>query len=191
MPERWPDNQNPVLFVGGVSAAGKSTLSRIAGQRWGLPVLELDRLYAVLCEPFGEAEPAIDAAVDIARRIVPHYLKANAPMILEGGWLMIEDAARLALEFPRFRPLILGYRSLTAEQKWRHLEGASHWVRGLSDGAARDWLQKQCDLSREYEAFCARAGLPYFDLSDFAGGSGQVLEYIGAIIGAPARRLEA
>jgi hypothetical protein len=160
-----------LIFLGGVSRAGKSTAARWVARRAGLPVEGLDRHVVGLARgdgfiPQGRARvlPAIEAQL-----IAGHH------GVVEGSWLLPEPAAALRDRFgDAFVPLFCGYPQADAAARDVMLmatapEGGDWYSR--QDRAARlAVLDQQIALSRRHQAACAALGLPFVDVSDPATG---------------------
>ena len=179
-----------LIFLGGVSRAGKSAAARWVARRAGLPVEGLDRHVAGLAR--GEA--FIPEGRERVLAAVEAQLAAGHHRLVEGSWLLPEPAAALRDRFgAAFGPLFCGYPQADAAARDAMLmatapEGGNWYSR--QDRAARlAILDRQIALSRSHQARCAALDLPYVDVSDPATGlqalRRQLLDLTRAAVPAP------
>jgi predicted kinase len=172
-----------VIFIGGASAAGKTTLARQLGSLLQLPVLGLDRLFGALGPAFAEVEEQRAATRRIARALVQELLLSGARCIVEGGWLRPPDAAALRSD-NGLEVLYCGFPETTAAERLRAIrtaEGEPHWLALQSDAEALAWLEGQIEGSRRQRDQCAVLGLSYFDCSRFEKSAAALPRYAASL----------
>lgn len=158
-----------MLFIGGASAAGKTTLARHLGHLLQLPVLSLDRLYGAIGPAFADGEEHRAATRRICRALLRELLASSARCIVEGGWLRPPDAATLRSD-DGLEVLYCGLAETTAAERLRVIRSAKdepHWLAAQSEVEALAWLEEQIMSSHRVRDQCAVLGLTYLDCSRF------------------------
>jgi predicted kinase len=167
-----------VIYIGGASAAGKSTAAQTLGEALGLPLVELDRYFDLIAGAGCDEDTAAAAASALARRLVEDLLAAGGRCIVEGGWL--DPAAALALSCAhtgRFTAVYCGYPSGDLEDRLACINAkGEHWLAGHSAAEARAFLEQQVEASRWYRSECRRCGLAFVDFSDPGAGLRRLVE---------------
>lgn len=163
-----------VIFVGGASGSGKSTvLQRFVVGR-GISLLQLDDLHRELRTAVRTDQLGIAATEAAALYAVRALLHAGGTALVEGGWVQPEDAQRLSAEFPTsFVAFFCGYPNVVPEGRLAELrkQNQHYLVRGKSDDEALRGIEKQIRDSRSYEARATERGFAFVDFSSFVSGS--------------------
>ena len=160
-----------VIYIGGASAAGKTTAAQRLGALLRWPVLGLDTLAHLLRPAIPAYQRHIPAIERVSRALVAELLEEGADCIVEGGWL--RPPAGAALRAAGLAPVYCGYEETTASERLRTLRsasGAPHWVTTIPEDDALAWLEEQIAGSRRYREACARDGLAYVDCSRLGAG---------------------
>jgi hypothetical protein len=160
-----------VIFIGGASAAGKTTGARRLGAKLALPVLKLDSLAGFLRPAIPDQEQLGSAARQLSRTLLCELLQGGAHCIVEGGWLRPPEAAVLSEQ--GMVAVYCGYANTTANDRLRVLRSPAaepHWVADLPEAEALAWLERQIAGSHRIRDLCAAAGLAYVDCSRIEKG---------------------
>jgi adenylate kinase family enzyme len=172
-----------VIFIGGASAAGKTTFAQQLGRLLQLPVLSLDRFYGAIGPAFVDGEEHRAATRRICRALVRELLLSGARCIVEGGWLRPPGAAALRSDYG-LEVLYCGFPETTAAERLRAIrsaEGEPHWLAAQSDAQALAWLEGQIEGSRRQRDQCAVLGLSYLDCSRFEEGAAALPGYAASL----------
>ena len=162
-----------LYFIGGASAAGKSTVARALATRTGRNSIELDAYYDLL-EPLTRNSRALEqATTQVSLEAVRQMLKLGAKGIVEGGWIAPARAWQLHNESAgHFYPVYCGYPQAKAKPRLALIRAQpQHWLADKTDSEALEFLRQQIKDSRWYQQECAKYGLPFFDFSEVASGA--------------------
>ena len=165
-----------VYFVGGASAAGKTTCTKSLALRFHLPVVELDDFQRLIMDAIPSLERRAPATFRIAEAVLRELLSARSHCIVEGSWLEPREADQLRREFgPSFQPVYCGYHDpdLTARSE-RLKSGGRHWLSQVTPEHRTAFLATQRAHSEVFRRNCEHLGLPYFDFTSFEDGAGQL-----------------
>lgn len=164
---------NRIYFIGGASAAGKSTISKELSLRYALPLVELDTCYDLLSAAIPEREPLIEATRKVALAAVSQLLNAQAACIIEGGWITPAQAHQLKHNFGnRFCPVYCGYAGADLATRYLAIQAnGTHWLKDKPKPEAHAFLTTQIKESAAYRQECALFQLEFFDFTDFSAGS--------------------
>lgn len=164
---------NRIYFVGGASAAGKSTISKELAVCYSLPLVELDKFHDILIPVIGERELLIETTSEVALAAVELLLKTKAACIIEGGWIKPAQAHMLKNNFcSRFCPVYCGYPGAGVATRYLAIQAnGTHWLNDKPRSEAHAFLTTQIKESAEYKQECERFQLAFFDFTDFSAGS--------------------
>lgn len=164
---------NRIYFVGGASAAGKSTITKELSVRSSLPLVELDKFHDILIPAIGERELLIETTRKVALEAVELLLNTKAACIIEGGWIKPARAHTLKNNFgSRFCPVYCGYAGADLATRYLAIQAnGTHWLNDKPKSEAHAFLTTQIKESAEYRQECARFHLAFFDCTDFSAGS--------------------
>lgn len=162
-----------VLFIGGASRSGKTTVAKKLSGVLNLPLVNLDSMDRDLFKTGGQIKFFRDRRTKTAcARMVSELIKVNADCIVEGGWMDPEIAAKL-YKSGAFHPAYCGYAGADPKDRLALYKAntSDNWFDKLPDGRALKWIKQQISGSRWYEKECARLNIPYFDFTDISAGS--------------------
>lgn len=162
-----------LYFIGGASAAGKSTITRALAARTGRGSIELDAYYDIL-EPLTRSSCALEqATTEVSLAVVRQMLKLGADGLIEGGWIAPTQARQLHDESEgRFHPVYCGYPQAKAKPRLALIRAQQqHWLADKPNSEALEFLRQQIKDSRWYQQECAKYALPFFDFSEVASGA--------------------
>lgn len=162
-----------IYYVGGASAAGKSTITKELALRAALPLVELDKFHDLLSAVIRVRKPLIAATRKVALTVVVQLLHAQTGCIIEGGWIKPALAHRLKKNFgSRFCPVYCGYPQADMATRYLAIQArGTHWLKNEPEPEAHAFLATQIKESEAYRQECERFQLEFFDFTDFSEGS--------------------
>jgi len=162
-------NDASVIFIGGASAAGKSTAANMLSKKIGRPVIALDRIHNLLTGYGDTNETNIAATQAVARAFIEELLKTKTKCIVEGGWIRPSTSAELLDQYGNaYFPIYCGYQDVRAEDLLRDItDHGVHWLTNRPEPEAVAFIQKQIETSRTIiRVEAAKYGLNFVDFSD-------------------------
>lgn len=174
-----------IYFIGGPSAAGKSTVAAAVAQEHDLNVITLDDFHNVLREHGLTGEPLKDATREISRRLVVELANSGARCVVEGSWVSSELAFILRNQ-AAFHPVFIGYpradpRARLAQLWSNKSNGAAHWLSSQKDVDALQFLTSQVNDSALFRADCERLKIDFFDFTDFDAGTARLKSHFASL----------
>ena len=167
-----------LYIVGGVARSGKSIVSRQMLAKAGVPYFSLDFLMVGLA--FGLPEAKVDPeapSYEIARRMWPivraicvNILEIGLDYLIEGDSVFPAPAMELASSFPgQVRSCFIGYPNVQAAAKVKAMHAHSalpnDWISIYPPEVVLAFIQSMILLSKDFQAQCHEAGIPFFDVS--------------------------
>lgn len=174
-----------VILIGGPPRVGKTTAAGLIGRALGCGWTSLDVIRGVVGSLVPEMANAVGPGIPPDREaelFFPHFERAaggvfylHGTHVLEGVGFMPKDVPRLGSWIGR-SAMFLGARTFDLEVGRRHA-GRNRWIDDLSEDESAtvpDWIES---WSRDVEAQCGDAGIPYIDISaDFDGAMRRAVE---------------
>jgi predicted kinase len=161
-----------VYYIGGASAAGKTTASIRLAAAAGVGRVELDDLQRAIMPALPDASRRAIVTRQLARAAVIALLDSDAECIIDGAWLEPAEAEQLRAGYGvRFHPLYCGYREVNIEARLSAIRSAGqHWLASVSQTEAAQFLDKQVTDSETLKQTCRHIGIPYYDFTVYEMG---------------------
>jgi predicted kinase len=157
-----------VYYIGGASAAGKTTASIRLAAAARVGRVELDDLQRAIMPALPDVSRRAVVTRQLARAAVTALLDSDAKCIIDGAWLEPLEAEHLRERYgQRFHPLYCGYRAGNIEARLSAIRSAGeHWLASISQTEAAQFLEKQVIDSETLKQTCEHIGIPYYDFTD-------------------------
>jgi 2-phosphoglycerate kinase len=166
-----------IYFVGGVSAAGKSTVTKKLSDMSGHRIVALDDLYNFLRASMNDRRVSKEVTRKITIDIIEQFLAFETTCITEGGWILPDKAKELKDRHgEQFYPVFCGYPNADVSERMRLIKsGKVHWLCETSKEYLITWVQEQAEESQWFQDECAKYKLPFFDFSNVEEGSAALM----------------
>lgn len=175
-----------VLFIGGLSASGKTSVAVPLAHTLNCRLVRLDgylRAVETLDRPGMEA---LELTRKISELLLLDLLGVRARCMVEGATLRPSQAAELKQDWPTFEPVFCGYPNADPEERIAQMRSTRpplkpHWsLSRLSDKELTDFLQEQIERSAWLQAACRKHDLRFFDFSNFDQGARDLSDHFGS-----------
>jgi hypothetical protein len=162
-----------IYFVGGVSAAGKSTVTQRLADMSGYRIVALDDLYNFLRAGMNDRHSSEEVTRKITIDIIEQFLAFETTCIMEGGWILPDKAKELKDRHgEEFYPVFCGYPNADVSERMELIKsGKVHWLCETSKEYLNAWVQEQAEESQWFQDECAKYEIPFFDFSNVEEGS--------------------
>jgi shikimate kinase len=165
--------QNKIIFIGGASASGKTTVAKQLAEKLERPLISLDDFYNAT----GEIEDG-NLRKRITRKfseaLIEQLAVAGTACVVEGGWISVEVASSFCGDI-----VDAGFCGYFASDLSMRLDNicntGKHWLANKSKDEALNFLQNQVSGSEHYQSECEKYSLSFFDFSSPEEGSKQLL----------------
>lgn len=168
-----------MIYIGGASAAGKSSAAKQLSAQCGAPVVELDKYFNILTR-IGCGEIVAEQGMrDLSRTLVEDFLRADTRCIVEGGWINPDAIAALKKEYgEKLQTAYCGHLTADVESLLASIVAkGEHWLAKKPSDEARAFLLSQIKGSEWYQSECKKHNVRFFDFSDQAKGVECLVRY--------------
>ena len=157
-----------VYYIGGASAAGKTTASIRLAAAAGIARVELDDFQRAMMPALPDVSRRAVVTRQLAQAAVIALLDSDAECIIDGAWLAPSEAEQLRERYGvRFHPLYCGYRAVNIGARLSAIRSAGeHWLASIPQAEAAQFLDKQVTDSETLKQTCEEFGIPYRDFTD-------------------------
>lgn len=179
------ENPTPhgLIVIGGVSGAGKSSLSKRLASEFGFPQYELDKMFNRLKKPFEEMvslseeqrrDHRNNLMTEIASELLQCFASLDTTAILEGGWITPVEIKSMSGMGPPLVSVFLGYGGSGRIRLENFQQGNSHWSVGKElpeqeRERVECFFDKQIRKSVLLRKDCSEFGLKYIDTTEENG----------------------
>jgi len=174
-----------LIYIGGVSGAGKSVSAKKLSAHLALPIVVLDSYFRMLRRTGCGDDAARDGMPQLAQALIEDLLQANARCIVEGGWLAPDAIAGIQRSHQgRLHAAYCGIPDADVETLLRNvIARGEHWLAKEPVDVAKAILHHQVSGSRWYQAECRKFGIRFFDFSDQEAGARDLIQYFNGSVG--------
>ena len=176
-----------VCFIGGASAAGKSSVAEEIAAAHGLRAFKLDQFFLMAKKTGLSGEALNDAARAMSLEYVSELIGAGNLCVVEGTWIRPAQAAGL-IEGEAFHPVFCGFPNAEPKahlkQIWAHYSesGHLHWLMGKDTDEALAFLGAQIEDSRRLRQECEDLEIAFFDFSVFEDGAAALTAHFHSLL---------
>ncbi len=166
-----------VIYIGGVSAAGKTTVVRSLSKRIMRPAISLDNYSNLINNITKDQKITKPVKADIAQQIVEDLIYAGSTCIVEGVWIKPDVANEIRNNYrDKFTAIYCGYPDLNPEEHLSNIKDKNnHWLAHEPQSSAISFITNCIEKSLEFKEQCQLYGFPFIDFSDQEKGSKQLL----------------
>ncbi len=172
-------NDARVIYIGGASAAGKSTAAEMLSTQTGRPVFDLDKILHQVEKHADTSEEQGDFTRILARTFIEEMLTTKTRCIVEGVWIQPAISAELLDQYGRnYFPIYCGYPNANAEERLQTIaDNGTHWLAMRPKPEATAFIQDKIEKqSTQIRAEANKYGLNFIDFSTQSQGCEDLLQ---------------
>lgn len=171
-----------LYIVGGISRAGKSTLSRMILEKHNIPYMSLDSIFMGYQNTFPELIKGkgytdfvrADIMWPFIKGAIDHILHMDQDYLIEGAFISPKNVNYLQQKFPeKIKACYIGYAEKDIEEKIEEIKRHNppgDWLKGCSDEEIRNVVEVSKKFSSLVHKECTKYNIKWFDTSvDFFG----------------------